>query len=99
MITEAGGLIGNFTGEADYLYQREVVAGCPKIYGQLVQMLSAYTRVLKAGDEVQELAAEPAVTPESVLAATLIESASQPAPPPAAKRASVRIRKTDASPT
>ena len=33
MITEAGGLIGNFTGEADYLYQREVVAGNPKIYG------------------------------------------------------------------
>ena len=24
MITEAGGLVGNFTGEADYLYQREV---------------------------------------------------------------------------
>jgi myo-inositol-1(or 4)-monophosphatase len=99
MITEAGGLIGNFTGEADYLYQREVVAGCPKIYGQLVQMLSAYTRVLKAGDEGQEVATEPAVTPESVLAATLIESATQPAPPAAAKRASVRIRKTDASPT
>ena len=50
MITEAGGLIGNFTGEADYLYQREVVAGNPKIYGQLVQMLAPYTRVI--GDEV-----------------------------------------------
>ena len=40
MVTEAGGLIGNFTGEADYLYQREVVAGNPKIYGQLVQLLA-----------------------------------------------------------
>lgn len=47
MITEAGGLIGNFTGEADYLYQREVIAGNPKIYGQLVQLLSPYTRVIK----------------------------------------------------
>lgn len=46
MITEAGGLIGNFTGEADYLYQREVVAGNPKIYGQLVQILAPYTRVI-----------------------------------------------------
>jgi len=46
MITEAGGLIGNFTGEADYLYQREVVAGTPKVYGQLVQMLAPYTRVI-----------------------------------------------------
>ena len=49
MITEAGGLIGNFTGEADFLYQREVVAGNPKVYGQLVQILSPYTRVIKPG--------------------------------------------------
>jgi len=47
MITEAGGLIGNFTGEADYLYQREVVAGNPKVYGQLVQILAPYTKVIK----------------------------------------------------
>ncbi len=30
MITEAGGLVGNFTGESDYLYQRELVAGTPE---------------------------------------------------------------------
>ena len=30
IITEAGGLIGNFTGDSDFLYQREVVAGSPK---------------------------------------------------------------------
>ena len=47
MITEAGGLVGNFTGEADFLFQREVVAGNPRIYGQLVQILSPYTRVIK----------------------------------------------------
>ncbi len=51
MITEAGGLIGNFTGEADFLYQREVVAGNPKIYGQLVQILAPYTRVIKESDK------------------------------------------------
>ena len=50
MITEAGGLIGNFTGEADFLYQREVVAGNPKVYGQLVQILAPYTRVIKADE-------------------------------------------------
>ena len=43
MVTEAGGLIGNFTGDADFLYQREVVAGNPKIYGQLVQLLAPFT--------------------------------------------------------
>jgi len=89
MITEAGGLIGNFTGESDYLYQREVVAGCPKIYGQLVQMLSPYTRVIKGDAEVAEPAA---VTPEAALAAALVDSATLPA---ATKRPSVRIRKTD----
>jgi myo-inositol-1(or 4)-monophosphatase len=57
IITEAGGLIGNFTGEADFLYQREAVAGNPKIYGQLVQLLTPYTRIIK--DE----AAEPAPPP------------------------------------
>jgi myo-inositol-1(or 4)-monophosphatase len=45
IVTEAGGLIGNFTGEADFLYRREVLAGSPKIYGQLVKMLSPYSTV------------------------------------------------------
>jgi myo-inositol-1(or 4)-monophosphatase len=49
MITEAGGLVGNFTGEADYLHQRELVAGTPKVYGQLVGILSPFSRVIKDG--------------------------------------------------
>ena len=51
IITEAGGLIGNFSGEADFLYQREVVAGTPKVYGQLVNILSPYSRVIKDDDK------------------------------------------------
>jgi len=35
--------VGNFTGEADFLHRREVVAASPKIYGALVQMLAAYS--------------------------------------------------------
>jgi len=58
MITEAGGLVGNFTGEADFLYQREIVAGAPKIYGQLVKMLTPYSRVIAADDGAE--AARPA---------------------------------------
>ncbi len=92
MITEAGGLIGNFTGESDYLYQREVVAGCPKVFGQLVQLLTPYTRVIKGGEEASEVAA---VTPEIALAAALVDSADMPAP---AKRASVRIKKPATAP-
>ena len=88
LITEAGGLIGNFTGEADYLYQREVVAGNPKIYGQLVQILSPYTRVIKSGHETHHADA-PALTPEAALAATL----AQPEAPK--KKLPVRIRRAD----
>jgi myo-inositol-1(or 4)-monophosphatase len=91
MITEAGGLIGNFTGEADYLYQREVVAGTPKVYGQLVQLLAPYTRVIQA-DERPAAPAEaaapstPEATPEAALAAAVAATA------PAGK-GPVRIRK------
>jgi myo-inositol-1(or 4)-monophosphatase len=76
LITEAGGLIGNFTGEADFLYQREAVAGAPKVYGQLVQLLAPYSKAIKT----EEPAAPPAPTPEDVLAAALAGSASGPAP-------------------
>ncbi len=44
LITEAGGLIGNFTGEAQFLHQREIVAGNPKVYGQLVHLLAPYAK-------------------------------------------------------
>ena len=100
MITEAGGLIGNYTGEADFLYQREVVAGTPKVYGQLVQLLAPYTRVIKA-DEPGEAAT--GAMPDAATASKAAASqagASQPAaadgapaPAPAAKRRALRVRK------
>ena len=90
IITEAGGLIGNFTGEADYLYQREVVAGNPKVYAQLVQILAPYTRAIKA-DEPAAAPPPAALTPEAALAAT------QPLAESAKKRGPVRIRKADAA--
>jgi myo-inositol-1(or 4)-monophosphatase len=97
MITEAGGLIGNFTGDSDFLYQREVVAGCPKIYGQLVQLLSPYTRVIKEGKDGNDATPELAqVTPETVLAASLVDSATQPVP---AKRNAVRLKRADSTPS
>jgi myo-inositol-1(or 4)-monophosphatase len=74
MITEAGGLIGNFTGEADFLYQREAVAGNPKIYGQLVQMLSPYSKAIKSDTPApREGAAQP--TPHDALAAAVAAEA------------------------
>ena len=53
LVTEAGGLIGNFTGEADFLEQRECLAGNPRIYGQLVKILSRYSKFASAGEKAQ----------------------------------------------
>lgn len=86
IITEAGGLIGNFTGEADFLNQREVVAGSPKIYGQLVQILAPYTRVIKAEDAAEASAGDEA-KPD---AAAAVAEAAKTEPK---KRGPVRIKK------
>jgi myo-inositol-1(or 4)-monophosphatase len=51
LVTEAGGLVGNFTGEADFLEQYECVAGSPKVYGQLVGILGKYSKFATAGEK------------------------------------------------
>src|SRR6478735_8212881 len=51
LVTEAGGLIGNFTGEADFLEQKECVAGSPKIYSQLVGILGKYSKFASVADK------------------------------------------------
>ena len=51
LITEAGGLIGNYTGESDFLDHGECVAGNPRIYGQLVATLGKYSKFADAGDK------------------------------------------------
>jgi myo-inositol-1(or 4)-monophosphatase len=51
LVTEAGGLVGNFTGEPDFLEQKECVAANPRVYGQLVGMLSKYSKFAPAGDK------------------------------------------------
>jgi len=94
LVTEAGGLVGNFTGEADFMYQREVVAGNPKIYGQLVTMLAPFTRVI---DDARAAAADATaaaegLSPEAALAAALGAEA-PPGMSDKPKRAAVRIRK------
>ncbi len=62
LVTEAGGLIGNFTGESDFLEQKECLAGTPRIYGQLVQILGKYSKFAGAGDKaaLRQAAEEPA---------------------------------------
>ena len=79
IITEAGGLIGNFSGEADFLYQREVVAGNPKVYGQLVNILAPYTRVIKEDDKAAPQADAAPDATEAFVAANAETAAAAPA--------------------
>jgi myo-inositol-1(or 4)-monophosphatase len=95
IITEAGGLVGNFTGEADFLYQREVVAGNPRVYGQLVQILQPYTRVLKPSDAGAPAAGAHAPAADATQAFVDAVAVTPAAPAP---RRTVRIRKADAEP-
>ncbi len=69
LVTEAGGLVGNLTGEADFLEQKECLAGSPRIYGLLVALLGKYSKFASAADKalVQAAAANlpgPLPTPD-----------------------------------
>ena len=55
LVTEAGGLVGNFTGEANFLDQKECLAGNPKIYGQMVALLGKYSKFASANDKAEAL--------------------------------------------
>ena len=65
LVTEAGGLVGNFTGEAEFLEQRECLAGNPRIYGQLVPLLGKYSKFASAGDKAAVRQAATPDTPEA----------------------------------
>lgn len=51
IVTEAGGLEGNFTGEADFLEQGKCLAGNPRAYGQLVSILGKYSKFAGGEDK------------------------------------------------
>ena len=53
LVTEAGGLIGNFTGESDFMTHRECLAAAPRIYGQVVPLLSKYSKFAGVDDKMR----------------------------------------------
>jgi myo-inositol-1(or 4)-monophosphatase len=74
LVTEAGGLIGNFTGESDFMEQRECVAGNPRVYGQLVSILGKYSKFATAGEKAQVRQAQNLVPPDTTPTADLQEA-------------------------
>ena len=65
LVTEAGGLVGNFSGEANFLEQQECMAGNPRIYGQLVSILGKYSKFASAGEKAAVSQAVKALAAES----------------------------------
>jgi myo-inositol-1(or 4)-monophosphatase len=51
LIQEAGGLVGNFSGDADFLETGECMAGAPKIYSQMATLLGKYSQFATAGEK------------------------------------------------
>ena len=109
MITEAGGLVGNFTGESDFLFQREIVCGNPKVYGQLVTLLAPFTRIIKddpaAPESVGGIAAQAAPGEseggaDAVMAAlSAADALGLPLPPAVKPRAARKTAATQADTT
>jgi myo-inositol-1(or 4)-monophosphatase len=69
LVTEAGGLVGNLSGDSDFMEQHECLAANPRIYGQMVGLLGKYSKFAGAGDKagvraaVAEMAAASAEEP------------------------------------
>jgi len=49
LVLEAGGLIGDLSGEGNYLYGSQVIAASPKIFAQMVTLLTPFRQALIAG--------------------------------------------------
>jgi len=48
LVLEAGGLIGDFAGEGDYLHGGQVIAATPKVFAEIVQTLAPFRARLVA---------------------------------------------------
>jgi myo-inositol-1(or 4)-monophosphatase len=42
LITESGGIVGEFNGESDYLHKGDIIAASPKIFAQMVALLAPF---------------------------------------------------------
>ncbi|MFM9879625.1 MAG: inositol monophosphatase family protein [Burkholderiaceae bacterium] len=51
LVQEAGGLVGNYSGEADFLMHGECMAASPKIYAQMAPLLAPYSKFAGVTDK------------------------------------------------
>jgi myo-inositol-1(or 4)-monophosphatase len=65
LITEAGGLVGNFKADGDYLFSEQIVAGTPKVFAGLIAMLAEAQVPETAPRETIPPPEQPAVRPSA----------------------------------
>ena len=98
LMTEAGGLIGNFTGESDFLDQAECVAGNPRIYGQLVGILGKYSKFASAGEKAGLRQQAKTLTATPATLATPVTETPAPVSAPATAEAAAPAAAVTATP-
>ena len=98
LVTEAGGLIGNFTGEADFLEQKECLAASPRIYGQLVPLLGKYSKFASAGEKAALRQADAAADAEPTPDANSTEAPDSDTAATEAPRATLSAKRDDVAP-
>ena len=75
LVQEAGGLVGNFTGESEFLDLGECLAANPRIYGQLVSALGKYSQLASAGDKARVRQAQANAMDDAAPADSTVENA------------------------
>jgi myo-inositol-1(or 4)-monophosphatase len=63
LVLESGGLIGDLSGEGDYLYGGQVIAATPKVFAQMVHVLAPFRAALLRDLAQAGAARMPAVNP------------------------------------
>lgn len=63
LVLESGGLIGDLSGEGDYLYGGQVIAATPKVFAQMVNVLAPFRAALLRDLAQAGAARTPAVNP------------------------------------
>ncbi len=63
LVLESGGLIGDLSGEGDYLYGGQVIAATPKVFAQMVNVLAPFRAALLRDLAKAGTARTPAVNP------------------------------------
>ncbi len=64
LVTEAGGLVGNYSGESEFLHLGECLAANPRIYGQMVTTLAKYSQFKAAPKPKKTSVGRPVVDAE-----------------------------------